>query len=225
MDFTRAFVEASPLLWTGIVMTVEITLISLVIAFFLGLGSCLMGLSKNFILKGISKFYVWIIRGTPLLVQAFYVYFALPQLIQGMGVNFRLTPFIAGIIVLSLNAGAYISELLRGGIQAVDKGQTEAARSLGMTKTKTMAKVVLPQALRISTPSLVNQVIITLKDTSIISMIGLAEVVYQAKIYIGRTMESFATWTIVGLMYLVVITLLSWLSRYIEKKMSYGNKD
>ena len=138
-----------------------------------------------------------------------------------MGIDFRLTAPAAGVITLSLNAGAYISELFRGGIQAVDPGQMEAARSLGLTYGRAMAKVILPQALRISIPSLVNQFIITLKDTSIISVISFAEIVYEAKIYIGRTMQSFATWTIVAIMYLVIISLLSKLSRYIEKRLSY----
>ena len=113
-----------------------------------------------------------------------------------------------------------MSEIFRGGIQAVDKGQMEAARSLGLPKGRAMIKVILPQALKICIPSLVNQFIITLKDTSIISTISLAEVVYAANIYIGRTMNSFATWTLVGLMYLVVVTALSSLSNYIERRIS-----
>ncbi|MBE5759924.1 MAG: amino acid ABC transporter permease [Clostridiales bacterium] len=221
MDLITVLQEAFPQLLEGLMNTVLMTLLSLSIAVFLGLFACLMGLSKNIILKSISKFYVWLIRGTPLMVQAFFVYFAIPQMIQAMGIDFRLTAPAAGVITLSLNAGAYISELFRGGIQAVDPGQMEAARSLGLTYGRAMAKVILPQALRISIPSLVNQFIITLKDTSIISVISFAEIVYEAKIYIGRTMQSFATWTIVAIMYLVIISLLSKLSRYIEKRLSY----
>ena len=179
-----------------------------------------MGISSFKPFKAISKFYLWLIRGTPLLVQCFFVYFGLPQLIQSFGIDFRLTAYSAGIITLSLNAGAYMSEIFRGGIQAVDKGQMEAARSLGLPKGRAMIKVILPQALKICIPSLVNQFIITLKDTSIISTISLAEVVYAANIYIGMTMNSFATWTLVGLMYLVVVTALSSLSNYIERRIS-----
>lgn len=211
-----------PLLLKGIGMTARITLVSLAIAVVIGLLSCLMGLSSIRPVTWISKFYIWIIRGTPLLVQAFFVYFGLPQLVQSFGLSFRLTPFTAGVITLSLNAGAYISEIFRGGIQAVEAGQMEAARSLGLGKARAMWHVVLPQALRFSIPSLVNQCIITLKDTSILSVISLAEIVYQAKIYIGRTMESFATWAVVGLMYLAVITVLSWISGYLEKRLNAG---
>lgn len=224
MNIVRVLSEAFPLLLSGIWITVQITVISLTIAIFLGLLVCLMGMSHMKPLAWISRFYIWVIRGTPLMVQAFFIYFGIPQVIQSLGVDFRLGPWAAGIITLSLNAGAYIAELFRGGIQAIDPGQMEAARSLGLSKWRSMVKVILPQAVRISIPALVNQCIITLKDTSIISAISLAEIVYQAKIYIGRTMESFATWTVVALMYLIVISLLSQLSRYIEKRLDYGKK-
>jgi ABC-type amino acid transport system permease subunit len=152
------------------------------------------------------------------------VYFGVPQLIQSLGFSFRLSPLAAGIITLSMNAGAYIAEIFRGGIQAIDRGQMEAARSLGLSRNRAMFRIILPQALRISIPALVNQFIISLKDTSIISIISLAEIVYEAKIYIGRTMSSFATWTIVGAFYLAIITVLSRISRYVEKRLDYGRK-
>ncbi|MDR1540117.1 MAG: amino acid ABC transporter permease [Clostridiales bacterium] len=222
MGVARVLREALPLLYQGILVTVQITAASLLIAVVVGLLVCLLGMSKIKLFSIISKFYIWLIRGTPLLVQTFFVYFGAPQLIQSFGIDFRLTAYSAGLIALSLNAGAYIAEIFRGGIQAVDSGQMEAARSLGLTKASSMRHVILPQAVRISVPSLVNQMIITLKDTSIISVISLADIVYQAKIYIGRTMESFATWTVVGVFYLVVVTVLTFLSNYAEKKMSYG---
>lgn len=224
MSFMRVISEASPMLLQGFVITVEITIISLLIAFVLGLVSCIMGLSKIAPLKWISKLYIWLIRGTPLLVQCFFVYLGLPQLLSYMGTDFRLTAFAAGVITLSLNAGAYMSEIFRGGIQAIDKGQMEAARSLGLPKGKAMSKVILPQALKISIPSLVNQFIITLKDTSIVSTISLAEVVYQARIYIGRSMESFATWSVVAIMYLVVVTILSAISNRLERSLDNARK-
>nr|AGS52310.1 glutamine transport system permease protein GlnP [uncultured bacterium contig00063] len=158
------------------------------------------------------------------MVQTFFIYFGIPQLIQSLGFNFRLSPFVAGIITLSLNAGAYIAEIFRGGIEAIDHGQMEAARSLGLSRYRAMFKIILPQAVRVSIPALVNQFIISLKDTSIISIISLADIVYQARIYIGRTMQSFATWTIVGLFYLAIITVLSQISIYVEKRLDYGQK-
>jgi His/Glu/Gln/Arg/opine family amino acid ABC transporter permease subunit len=223
MDLALVLHDVFPLLFRGMVITVQTTVLALVIAIALGLLSCLAGLSRNPLLRGISRFYIWAIRGTPLLVQTFFIYFGRPQLVQSLGVDFRLTPFAAGIITLSLNAGAYISEIFRGGIQAIDTGQMEAARSLGLSRSHAMFRIILPQAVRVSIPSLVNQFIISLKDTSIISVISLGEIVYEAKIYIGRTMQSFATWIIVGGVYLVIITILSQISRYVEERLDYGS--
>jgi His/Glu/Gln/Arg/opine family amino acid ABC transporter permease subunit len=225
MNFAGVFRDVFPLLLRGMVVTVETTVLALLIAICLGLFTCLAGLSKKGPLRFIARFYIWAIRGTPLLVQTFFVYFGVPQLLQSLGLNFRLSPLAAGIITLSMNAGAYIAEIFRGGIQAIDKGQMEAARSLGFSRNRAMFRIILPQAVRISIPALVNQFIISLKDTSIISIISLAEIVYEAKIYIGRTMQSFATWTIVGAVYLAVITVLSRISTHVEKRLDYGRKN
>lgn len=159
-----------------------------------------------------------------MIVQAFLVFFAFPQLIQLIVPGFRIEPFVAGFITLSLNAGAYMSEIFRGGIEAVDKGQIEAARSLGMSKGKTTFKVVLPQAFKICIPSLVNQFIITVKDSSILSVIGLSDIVNQAKGYVGRTYDFFPTYIIVAAYYLVVISILMVISKFIEKKLNYDKK-
>ena len=220
MELGRVFGEVYPLLMKGLWITVEVTVLSLLMAFVLGLISCFMGLSKKKPLRWISKIYVGLIRGTPLLVQVFYIYFALPQLMQLMGFDLRFTPFLAGLITLTLNAGAYLSEIFRGAINAVNTGQMEAARSLGLSHAQAMKKVVLPQALRICLPSLVNQFIITLKDSSLISVIGLADIMYQAKIYVGRSMEAFATYTWVALFYFVVITLLTQIAKHVERRVN-----
>lgn len=216
--------EVYPLLLRGMLITIETTALSLLLALLLGLLACLSGMSRLALPRAAAKVYIAVIRGTPLLVQTFFIYFGVPQLIQSLGLDFRLSPFAAGIITLSLNAGAYIAEIFRGGILAIDGGQMEAALSLGLSRGRAMFLVVLPQALRVSIPALVNQFIISLKDTSIISVISLADICYEAKIYIGRTMQSFATWTIVGLLYLVIILALSRVSLYVEKRMSYGDK-
>lgn len=218
MGLGRVFVEVNPLLLKGLWITVEVSLLSLLLAFILGLCSCFMHLSNKSPLQWISKIYVGIIRGTPLLVQVFYVYFAIPQLLQFLGFDVRFTPLSAGVITLTLNAGAYMSEIFRGAINAVNPGQMEAARSLGLSKWQAMRKVILPQALRICLPSLVNQFIITLKDSSLISVIGLADIMYQAKIYVGRSMESFATYTWVALFYLVLIAVLTQIANMVERR-------
>ena len=225
MDFTRVFQDGLPKLFEGAKLTIGIAILAILAGLVIGFISCLMGLSKNRILKGISAVYVWIIRGTPMIVQAFFVFFAVPQLLNMIpGARVTLTPFVAGLITLSLNAGAYLSEVFRGGIQAVPIGQTEAARSLGLSSFKTMMKVVLPQAFKISLPSMVNQFIITVKDTSILSVIGLAEIVNHAKQFVGSTWRFFETYILVAVFYLVIVSALMVLSNYIEKRMSYERK-
>lgn len=219
MGLGKVFSEVNPLLFEGLKMTIAVTVLSLIFAFVIGLCSCFFTMSKKAPLRWISKIYVGLIRGTPLLVQVFYVYFAIPQLLQFMGLDVRLTPFTAGLITLTLNAGAYMSEIFRGAINAVNTGQMEAARSLGLTHGQAMKRVILPQALRICLPSLVNQFIITLKDSSLISVIGFADIMYQAKIYVGRTMQSFATYTWVALFYLVLILALTYVAKQIERKV------
>lgn len=218
MNLGKVFGETYELLFQGLQITIQVTVLSLLIAFVLGLITALLGFSKT-PLRWISKGYVWLIRGTPVMVQVFYIYFALPQLLQSLGYDVRLTSFTAGLITLTLNAGAYMSEIFRGAILAVNSGQMEAARSLGLSRSQAMRKVVLPQAIRICLPSLVNQFIITLKDSSIISVIGLADIMYQAKIYVGRSMESFATYTWVAVFYLVIITILTQIAKQVEKKV------
>lgn len=224
MNLINVFLDVYPSLLKGLGVTVQVTVLSLLIAFVIGLLSCIMGISSFKPVTWLSKFYVWVVRGTPFIVQLFIIYFGIPQLIQSMGIEFRLTSFQAAVITLSLNAGAYMSEIFRGGIQAVPKGQMEAARSLGLSKGRAMAKVILPQALRICIPSLGNQFIITLKDTSLAATIALAEIVYQGKLYVGRTMQSFATYMIIGVMYLVIITILTQLLALIERRLSNGNQ-
>ncbi len=225
MDFIKVFKEAAPLLNQGIKLTVLISAGALIFGMIIGFITCLCVRSKSKILNFVAGVYIWIIRGTPMLVQAFIVHFGLPQLIQQLFMpSFRLTPVTSGIITLSLNAGAYLAEIFRGGLDAVNKGQIEAARSLGMTSSHTMFKVVLPQALKIAIPSMVNQFIITIKDTSILSVIGMADIVNKAKVYVGASYQYFATYTIVAVYYLVVISILMILLKYIEKKLNYEHK-
>ena len=150
----------------------------------------------------------------PLLVLALFIYNGLPTL-----TGVKIPAFIAGIITLTLNEGAYTAAFVKGGIESVDKGQMEAARSLGMPFGKAMRKVILPQGIKLMIPSFVNQFIITLKDTSILSIIGILELTQTGKIIIARNLEGFKVWTIIALIYLIIITLLTWLSNYVQKKM------
>ena len=224
MDFGKVFSGAMPLLLEGLKLTVITSLVSIAIGMVIGLLVCLMKMSKHAVPRAIAGVYIWIIRGTPMLVQAFIVFFGVPQVVRMFVTDFKFTALTAGIITLSLNAGAYLAEIFRGGIMAVPKGQTEAARSLGLSQGQAMRKVVLPQAIKFSIPSLVNQFIITIKDTSILSAIGMAELVNKAKTYVGSTYTFFETYLVVAAMYLVIISILMIISNYIEKKLKYERR-
>ncbi len=223
-QFEKVFDEATPMMLEGLWVTLRVSLLAIVFGLFIGLAACFMGRSKYFIFRAISATYVWVIRGTPMIVQAFLVFFAIPGLIQMWSPEFRIDPIEAGLITLSLNAGAYMSEIFRGGIAAVPKGQTEAARSLGLSSFRTMIKIVLPQAFKMSIPSLVNQFIITIKDSSILSVIGLTEIVNLAKVYVGSTYLFFPTYIMVAIYYLVIISALMIVSKLLEKKLNYDKK-
>jgi His/Glu/Gln/Arg/opine family amino acid ABC transporter permease subunit len=225
MDFSTTITQSTPLMLQGLEITVLISLISIAIGIVIGFISCLLGRSKHVVLRGISGVYVWLIRGTPMLVQAFIVYFGIPQIIRLISPDFTISSFSAGIVTLSLNAGAYLSEIFRGGISAVDKGQVEAARSLGLSRSRTMLKVVLPQAIKIAIPAMVNQFIITIKDTSILSVIGLAELFNKAKVYVGASYQFFATYSYVAVYYLVIISILMVISKNLEKRLNYEGQN
>lgn len=209
----------------GLKVTITISLLAIAIGMVIGCVTCLLGRSKFKILRFIAGVYVWCIRGTPMIVQGFLMFFAFPQVIQKfIYPSFTITPFLAGLLTLSINAGAYMSEIFRGGIDAVSNGQVEAARSLGLSAGKTMLKVVFPQAFKICIPSLVNQFIITIKDSSILSAIGLAELVNQTKTYVGSTYDFFPAYITVAGYYLVIISVLMVISKFVEKKFSYDKK-
>ena len=214
------FERSWPFLTEGFLMTIKISVISILIGMVIGLIACLMKLAKLKIFNALAEIYIWVIRGTPMIVQAFVVYFGLPQVIE----EYHSTPMAAGIVTLSLNAGAYLAEIFRSGIQAVPKGQTEAARSLGMGAGRTMAKIVLPQAFKIAIPSMVNQFIITIKDTSILTVIGLAEVVNKTTQYVNARYDFFQAYVCTALYYLAFTSLLMILARYMEKRISYDRK-
>ena len=164
MHFDVVLKQATPMLLEGLKVTIIISLVSLFFGMLVGLISCLFGLSKSKVLRAVSAVYVWLIRGTPMIVQAFIVYYGVPIIVQQFVPDFIISEKMAAIITLSLNAGAYLSEIFRSGIQAVDIGQIEASRSLGISSGKTMMSIVLPQAFKITIPSIVNQFIITVKD-------------------------------------------------------------
>ena len=202
------------LLLQSLGQTLLLTLLSLVFAFIIGLIFGLLSVSKSKILNCISTIYVDGIRGVPLIVLAYFIYFGIPAAIKAMGfTDFKMSALVAG---------AYMAEIFRAGIQSVDKGQMEAARSLGLSYGKSMQKVILPQAIRTMIPSIINQFIISLKDTSILSVIGFPELTKAGNIIVGNTFKALQVWGIVAIMYMIVIITLSRVAKRIERRINVG---
>ena len=202
--------------------TLLLTLLSLVFAMIIGMIFALMNVGKNRVFNFIGTVYVDAIRGVPLIVLAYFIYFGVPAGMKAFVPDFRLTALQAGTIALAMNCGAYMAEIIRAGIESVDKGQMEASRSLGLSYGKSMRLVVLPQAIRTMIPSIIYQFIITLKDTSILSVIGFPELTNMGKTISGNTFKSLETWAIVGIMYMIVIVTLSKIAKRIERRVNRG---
>ena len=214
-NFFEYAVSISPRLFEGLKMTIAMTVCSLILGILVGLLSCFCSISKSFILNKLSGAYLSIIRGTPLMVQATFICFGLSA-----ALNMPITSFTASIIVLMLNSGAYLSEIFRSGISAINKGQMEAARSLGLPHGVAMRKIILPQAFRIVIPSVTNQFIITLKDTSILSVIGVAEMMRQSQQLIANNFRAFETYAIVAVWYYVLVIILTKLFKLLERRLA-----
>lgn len=203
--------------------TLLLTLLSLCFAMVIGMIFGLMNVGHNRLFNFIGTLYVDAVRGVPLIVLAYFIYFGVPAGMKAIGLtDFRLTALQAGTIALSMNCGAYMAEIIRAGIESVDRGQMEAARSLGLSYGAAMALVVVPQAIRTMIPSIINQFIITLKDTSILSVIGFPELTNTGKTIMGNTFKSLQTWAIIGIMYMVVIVTLSKVAKRIERRVNRG---
>jgi glutamine transport system permease protein len=217
-DFQLIF-NSIPLLLLGAGITIEITTLSvtfgLLIGMFVGIGR----LSKRRLISFPAVIYVDFIRGTPLLVQIFLIYFALP-IVLGQ----RIDPFIAAITACSINSGAYVAEIFRGGIQSIDKGQTEAGRSLGMTWGQTMRFIILPQAFKRIIPPLGNEFIAMLKDSSLVSVIGFEELTRRGQLIIARTYGSFEIWLTVAFIYLVMTLTISRFVAYLERRYKIDDR-
>ncbi|MCI1984942.1 MAG: ABC transporter substrate-binding protein/permease [Lactobacillus sp.] len=206
--------ENKTTLLDGLKETLYLTIVAIVCATVVGVLVGLLGVMPNRFARGVATTFIYIFRGLPLLVLALFVYTGIPSL-----TGTKIPAFIAGIVTLTLNEGAYTAAFVQGGIDAVEVGQMEAARSLGLPWRKAMRYVILPQGLKIMIPSFINQFIITLKDTSILSVIGLMELTQTGKIIIARNMEGFKIWTMVALIYLIIITVLTWLSHWVERRV------
>ena len=206
-------VNSFPLLLIGAGVTVQITVLSTAIGFVIGLIVGVARISNLRVLRMLAEVYVEFFRGTPLLVQIFLFYFALP-VITGQ----RIDPFIAAISACGINSGAYVAEIFRAGIQSVDDGQMEAGRSLGMTWLQTMRYIIVPQAFKRVIPPLGNEFIAMLKDSSLVSVIGFEELTRRGQLIIAKTYGSFEIWMSVAVIYLVMTLPISRFVAYLERR-------
>lgn len=208
-------------LLSGLGVTIALALLSFAIAMVIGIIFGMFSVSPYKWLRWTAEIFVDVIRGIPLMILAAFIFWGIPNLIESMtGHQSPINDFLAGTIALSLNAAAYIAEIVRGGIQAVPAGQMEASRSLGISYSKTMRKIILPQATKLMLPNFVNQFVIALKDTTIVSAIGLVELFQTGKIIIARNYQSFKMYAILAVFYLVIITLLTRFAKKLEKKVN-----
>ncbi len=205
--------ESVPILLTAVKLTIVITIIGLFFGFLLGAVAGLLKVSRGVVLRKLAGSYVESIRGTPLMVQVMFLYFGLP-----MAVGMRIAPLTAGIITIALNSGAYIAEIVRGAVQSINPGQMEAARSIGLTRFQAMRYVVWPQALKRMIPPLGNQFIISLKDTSLLVVIGVGELTRTGQEIISVNFRAFEVWLTVAIIYLMLTMTISKILNIVEEK-------
>lgn len=203
-----------PFLIDGTLVTLKYTICSLFFGAILGLGLILLGMMRPWIIKGMVSFYRSIFMGTPLLLQLSIIYFALPQL---SGID--LSPFQAGLIAFSLNSAAYVAEIIRAGIQAIDKGQFEAAKALGIPYFYTMRDIILPQALKNILPALVNEAVNLLKESSLVSIIGEMDLLRRATIIAAEKYVYFEPLIVIAAVYYFLVIILSRAAKILEKRL------
>jgi His/Glu/Gln/Arg/opine family amino acid ABC transporter permease subunit len=205
---------AFPYMVKGAVVTLEISVCALALATLVGLVFGLISASELTILKTIIRAYVYFVRGTPALVQIFLVYFALPK------IGLELSPFASGVVALAFNSAGFISEIVRAGLQSIDVGQTEAALSIGMTNRQSIMFILLPQSLRRITPPLTNEIITLVKSSSLLSVISISELTRSAQVIIAERFVPFELFAELAVFYLVMISVLSWFSEFVEKRLA-----
>jgi polar amino acid transport system permease protein len=204
LPYVPGFLHAA---WLVLVLTVFIIIVSWIC----GLLAALAQASDIFVLRQVARFYIWFVRGTPALIQIFIVYFGMPPL------GLQLSPFTAGVLALGLNSGAYVAEIIRSGLSAIPRGQTESSLALGMGRGQIMRRIILPQVVRIILPPMTNEAISTLKNTSLLSTITVVELTLYAQTIIASTFRPFEFYIATAVIYLVLTSLLTQLSGWAER--------
>ncbi|WP_461209980.1 amino acid ABC transporter permease [Desulfocurvus sp. DL9XJH121] len=207
--------DTLPMLGRGLKWTIVITLGGLSLGFVLGAAAGLMKLSRGLFTRKVAGAYIETIRGTPMLVQAMFLYFGVP-----MALGMRIPPLVAGIVVIAVNSGAYIAEIVRGAVQSIDRGQVEAGRSIGLSRAQTMGYIIWPQAFRRMIPPLGNQFIISLKDTSLLAVIGVGELLRTGQEIVAVNFRAFEVYLTVGLVYLCMTMAIAYGLRRLENRLA-----
>lgn len=216
LEFSRTIVI--PRLLDGMLITIKLTLMSGMVGLILGLPVALLRLSSIKLFSWLAMAYIALFRGTPLLLQILFIYFALPTLI-----NVNLDAFPAGILALSLNASAYLAEIYRAGILSIPKGQSEAARALGMSPNQTMFKIIIPQTYRMIIPPIVNELSALTKDTSLVSVISLGELLFVTQRIGAKYLRPWEVYIWAALGYLIIVLILSFTASKLEQKFRYDH--
>lgn len=203
-----------PMMLAGLKLTLLIAVVGIIIGCIIGSICGYLLQSKFRIGKFIAEIYIWIMRATPLMVQALYGYYVIPKLL-----GFDLKSTTVGIMVIALNSGAFISEIIKGALMGVEEGQKEAGVSLGLSKTQTMIHIVIPPAFKIALPALFNQFIISVKDTALLSVIAVNEITHQAQAYAALSFKAIPTYTALAAFYLIILSVLILIQKGIERKM------
>ncbi|MFL9868888.1 amino acid ABC transporter permease [Paraburkholderia fungorum] len=218
MSTTSLLVQSLPVLAQGAILTVKFAVLSMIFGLFAGAVLAVMGISHNRVLNWIARVYVSLFRGTPLLVQIFVIYYGLPSL----GISLDPTP--AGVIALSANVAAYLSESMRGAILGIPSGQWLAAYSLGLSRRQTLRYVIAPQALRIAVPSLSNSLISLIKDTSLVSVITVTELLRSAQEIIASTYQPLPLYLAAAAVYWVLCQVLEWVQHWYERRLALPSR-
>lgn len=214
MEFLNYAIEYLPLLLRGALVTLELTALGVLFGLVLGVIFALARLSHFWLFSTVGRLYTWIIRGTPLLVQILIIYVGLPA------IGITLPPFPAAVIALSINSGAYITEIIRAGIQSIEVGQMEAALSVGMTYNKAMRRIIFPQAYRRLLPPLVNEFVALLKDSSLVSVISMEELLRRGQEIYTANYQQMQTLVLVGILYLIMTSIFVFVANRLEKRLA-----
>jgi polar amino acid transport system permease protein len=213
LDFT-SIIPYMPMLFKGALVTIQFSVLALLFGTIFGIFIGALRVTPNCLISGIAASYIYVIRGTPLLIQLYFIYFGLPS------IGIYLSAFISGVLGLSIKSAGYIGEIVRGGVEAIPKGQWEAGKVLGLSHGKTLRFIILPQALRNMLPPLGNEFVTLIKESSLLSTIAILELTMAGQQVRNRTYASFETFIVIGLIYLFMTSVTSLLLRQVEKRWS-----